>query len=184
MNLLLVDDEPYVLESLRRLLADEPYDIHTACGAEEGLALCTEHPMGVVVSDERMPGMSGTEFLSIVRERFPGVVRILLTGHASVESAMRAVNDGGIYRFLTKPWDDLELVLALRSAFDKYELEQQNRRLLAAVRTYLRTLRAIEHRHPGITTVHKDESGAFVLPEITDEELAAEIERCTTTDRQ
>lgn len=184
MNLLLVDDEPYVLESIRRLLADEPYVIHTACDAEEGLALCAEHPMGVVISDERMPGMPGSEFLSIVRERFPGVVRILLTGHASVESAMRAVNDGGIYRFLTKPWDDLELVLALRSAFEKYELEQQNRRLLAAVRTHLRTLRAIEHRHPGITTVHKDESGAFVLPDITDEELAAEIERCNTTDRQ
>ncbi|WP_298433011.1 response regulator [Geobacter sp.] len=177
-RLLLVDDEPGVLAALRRSLMDDPYEIAVAESGEEGLVQLESFRPMVVISDERMPGMDGSAFLAAVRERRPETVRIMLTGHASVDAAMRAVNGGEIYRFFTKPWDDLELRLALRAAFEKYRLEEENRRLLATVRRQSQELRGLERRFPGITTVERDEQGAFLLPELSEEEIAAEIERC------
>lgn len=177
-RLLLVDDEPGVLAALRRSLVDEPYEIASAESGEEGLRLAESFRPLVVISDERMPGMGGAAFLAAVRELRPETVRIMLTGHASIEAAMRAVNDGGIFRFFIKPWDDLELNLAIRSAFEKYELEEENRRLLATVRRQSRELKALEGKFPGITSLERDERGVFILPDLTDEEISAEIERC------
>lgn len=179
-TLLLVDDEPCVISSLRRALADEPYDILTAGSGQEGLALCAGHWIGVVVSDERMPGMGGGEFLAAVRERHPETIRIMLTGHASIDATMRAVNEGEIYRFFTKPWNDLELRLALRSAFDRFVLEEENRRLLRTVKRQYRELSALERKYPGITEVEKDENGILILPEVADEDLNRIIERCNS----
>lgn len=176
--LLLVDDEPCVISSLRRALADEPYEILTAGNGQEGLAVCAEHRVGVVVSDERMPGMGGAEFLAAVRERHPETIRIMLTGHASVDATMRAVNEGEIYRFFTKPWDDLELRFALRSAFDRFVLEEDNRRLLRTVKRQSQELSALERKYPGITDVAKDADGILILPEISVEDINKVIERC------
>ncbi|ABB33680.1 response regulator receiver protein [Geobacter metallireducens RCH3] len=177
-TLLLVDDEPFVINSLRRALADEPYEILTAGSGQEGLALFAEHRVGVVVSDEKMPGMGGAEFLAAVRERYPETIRIMLTGHASIDATMRAVNQGEIYRFFTKPWDDLELRFALRSAFDRLVLEEDNRRLLRTVKRQSQELSALEQKYPGITDVEKDADGALVLPEISVEDINNFIERC------
>lgn len=177
-TLLLVDDEPSVLQSLRRALADEPYEILTAGSGAQGLAVCAEHQVGVVVSDERMPGMNGAAFLAAVKEQQPETIRIMLTGHASIDATMRAVNEGEIYRFFTKPWDDLELMLALRSAFEKLELEEENRRLLRTVKRQYRELIALEQKYPGITDVERDEDGTLILPEVSDEDLIKIIERC------
>lgn len=103
-RILLVDDEPNVLRSYRRGLAFE-YDVETACGGTAGLELITnaKEPFAVVVSDMRMPEMDGSEFLSQVRQKSPGTSRILLTGHADLKDAVAVVNEGGIFRFLTKP---------------------------------------------------------------------------------
>lgn len=177
-TLLLVDDEPLVISSLRRALADEPYEILTAGSGREGLALCAEHKVGVVVSDERMPGMGGAEFLAAVKERYPETIRIMLTGHASVDATMRAVNKGEIYRFFTKPWDDMELRFALRSAFDRLMLEEENRRLLRTVKCQYQELSVLENKYPGITGVEKDEQGVLILPEVLDEDINKIIERC------
>ncbi|WP_298272723.1 response regulator [Geobacter sp.] len=177
-TLLLVDDEPNVIQALRRALAEEPYEILTAGSGPEGLAVCAEHRIGVVVSDERMPGMDGAGFLAAVRERYPETIRIMLTGHASVDATMKAVNQGEIYRFFTKPWNDLELRLALRSAFDKFALEEENRRLLSTVKRQYQELSALELKYPGITDVEKDETGTLILPNVSDEDLNKIIEKC------
>ena len=86
-----------------------------------------QHDIKVVISDERMPGTSGSEFLSMIRRDFPHVVRIMLTGYASIDAAMKAINEGEIYRFFMKPWDDYELKVNVRTAIDKFNLEEELR---------------------------------------------------------
>lgn len=182
-RILLVDDEEYILHALQRALADEPYRIHAARGAEEALRLLGEWRFKVVMSDERMPGMGGSELLGIVRQQYPDTVRILLTGHASVESTMRAVNSGEIYRFFTKPWNDAELLLALRSAVEKHDLEAENRRLLQKVQDQSLELRLMERRYPGITRLERDARGNFLLDESEEPDLEKILAECEAESR-
>jgi two-component system probable response regulator PhcQ len=177
-GILLVDDEPNVISALERALLDEPYTIYSAESGEKGLELLSRTKVKVIVSDERMPGMGGAEFLSRVKELHPPVVRIMLTGQASVESTMKAVNKGEIYRFLIKPWDDTELILSLRSAVEKYDMEEENRRLLRTVKRQSQEIKMLEKRFPGISAMHKDDSGTFVLPDISDDEVEKIIAEC------
>lgn len=170
-SILLVDDEPNVLSALKRALMDEPYQILTATSGEEGLTCLQDHPVTVVLSDERMPGIGGAEFLAQVKEKYPATIRMMLTGHASLESTMKAVNSGEIYRFFTKPWTDTDLILALRSAVEKHDLEEENRRLLKTVVRQSQELRDLEKKFPGITESEKDAMGRYVLPEISEEEV-------------
>jgi two-component system, probable response regulator PhcQ len=177
-RILLVDDEPNIISSLQRVLLEEPYEIISAGSAEEGLKLLETTRFKVVISDERMPGMGGAEFLSIIRNSHPETVRILLTGYASLEAAMEAVNGGEIYRFFMKPWDDLQLILAIRSAVERYDLEEENRRLLGIVRRQARELKVIEERFPGISSIERDEDGSITLPEMSDEEMEQIRKQC------
>jgi two-component system, probable response regulator PhcQ len=177
--ILFVDDEPNVLSALQRVFIDEPYVIHAAESGEKGLDLLAADRFKVVISDERMPGMGGAEFLSFVRDRHPHVARILLTGFASLEATMKAVNDGEIYRFFTKPWDEYQLKLAVRSAIERYDLEEENRRLLLTVKRQAIELRSLEEKYPGISRVDKTQTGSYVIPDIPDEELDCVIRECT-----
>lgn len=169
--ILLVDDEQNVLSALKRELVEEPYEIVTALSGEEGLNLVASHTFKVIISDERMPGMDGASFLAAAKEISPQSVRFMLTGHASIDATMRAVNSGEIYRFFTKPWNSIELKQAILSAIEKYDLEDENRRLLKVVKRQSQELRALEIHHPGISSMRKDKEGAFVLPEISDDEI-------------
>jgi two-component system, probable response regulator PhcQ len=177
---MLVDDESNVLSALTRALIDEPFDILTASSGSQALELMEGRSVKAIVSDERMVGMQGSELLAEVKRRSPETVRILLTGHASLDAAMRAVNVGEIYRFFLKPWDDSELSFALKSAIEKYDLEAENRRLLATVKSQALEIRVLEKRYPGISRVQKNEEGTFVLPDIAEEELSRIIEECET----
>jgi len=177
-KILIVDDEANVLSALNRSLFDEPYQILTETSAEEALESMKLHPFKVVISDERMAGMQGSEFLARVQELYPETVRILLTGHATLEAAIRAVNQGGIYRFFTKPWDDMELKFAVRSAVEKFDLEAENRRLLDTIRKQALELKVLEKRYPGITRLEKDRQGSFVLPDIPEDEISRLIDEC------
>jgi len=116
-TLLLVDDEPNILSSLSRLLRREGYTILTASSPIEAFELLAKHPTQVVISDQRMPEMSGTEFLSRVRQLYPDTVRLVLTGYTDLDSVTGAINQGAIYKFLTKPWDDDQLREQIREAF-------------------------------------------------------------------
>jgi len=93
-KVLIVDDEPTITDLLKDALANEPYDILSAASAEEALPILDREQVDVVISDEKMPGMSGSEFLAIVRQEYPDTVRMILTGHGSLESAIRAINEG------------------------------------------------------------------------------------------
>jgi two-component system probable response regulator PhcQ len=177
-RILLVDDETSVLSALKRALFDEPLDIVTSTSAEEALELMKEQRFKVVISDERMIRMQGSEFLSLVREAHPLTVRIMLTGHATLEAAMKAVNNGEIYRFFSKPWDDHDLKFAIRSAIEKFDLEAENQRLLATVKEQSLEIKVLEKRYPGITRVEKNSRGVFVLPDISDEDISTMLAEC------
>jgi len=112
---LFVDDEPQILNGFRDILRKEPYDLLLASSASEALLLLSQHQVDVVVSDERMPVISGSEFLERVRRGYPGIVRIMLTGQASLEVSVQAINDG-LYRFLGKPIPSQELCRVIRAA--------------------------------------------------------------------
>lgn len=141
--LLIVDDEVGVLRSLKRLLRKENYQIVTATGGAEGLALLEKHTVQVVLSDQRMPEMMGTAFLRQVKERYPDTVRVMLSGYAEVHSILDSINQGEIYRFLPKPWNEEELKVTLRQCFERYDLMRQNRELVGQVQQQNETLRSL-----------------------------------------
>ncbi|MDP4535341.1 EAL domain-containing protein [Alkalimonas collagenimarina] len=126
-HLLLLDDEENILSALKRVLRKENYQVCTATNAEQAFELLALHDIQVVVSDQRMPGMSGTEFLSKVKAMYPDTVRLVLSGYTDLKSVTAAINEGAIYKFLTKPWDDQQLREEIRMAFlhqDKLMQEQ------------------------------------------------------------
>ena len=128
-TLLLLDDEENILTSLNRLLRRDGYHILKATSAAEAFELLAEHPVGVIVSDQRMPEMNGTEFLRRVKQIYPDTVRMVLSGYTDLKSVTDAINEGAVYRFLTKPWDDDLLRASIQEAFQRYELAQDNQRL-------------------------------------------------------
>lgn len=128
-TILFVDDEDNVLNSLRRIFLDENYKIRTASSAQKALAILEQEPVQLVVSDHRMPGMTGAELLTLVREKYPETIRIMLTGYADVNSIMGAVKDGAVYKFITKPWNDEDLRLTVALALQQFVLIHENRRL-------------------------------------------------------
>lgn len=115
-TILIVDDEPKVFHALRRTLHREPYEVLFAEDAEEALALMGQHEVDVVISDENMPGMTGTAFLGRVRQQWPDTVRFMLTGNARLDVTLHAINEAGIQRFFTKPCDEADLIVAIRDA--------------------------------------------------------------------
>lgn len=117
-DVLLVDDDENLLRGISRALRKESYRVWTARGAEEALAIVKSRPVGVVVSDERMPGASGTELLAWIAQNCPEVVRVIMTGHTTPETTMRAVNEGRVFRYFTKPLDTDELAKAISDGLD------------------------------------------------------------------
>jgi two-component system, NtrC family, sensor kinase len=134
-RILFVDDEPNVLRAIERLFLDEEYEVLTAPSGDEGLrVLESASPVPVVVSDYRMPGMNGVSFLREVCRRWPGTVRIVLSGFADTAAVVAAINEGQIFRFVPKPWDDHELKEAVASALDRHDRQQDRRRPAEASR--------------------------------------------------
>lgn len=166
-KILFVDDEPALLEGIRNALRRQPYDVMTATSAVEALELLAHGNFDVVVSDERMPGMSGSQFVGFVRERHPEVVRIMLTGQASLESAIHAVNQGEVFRILLKPCHPVELAQTIQNAIELKELRTQSSILLAETRRRGAIIQNLEKRHPGISGHDIDTAGVI---HIDDEE--------------
>jgi two-component system NtrC family sensor kinase len=142
-KLLLVDDEEFVLKSLRRVLKRGPWTIETAANGEQGLEVLETFQPEVVVSDFRMPGMSGVEFLSEVKRRAPKAQRIMLTGQADPQAVEEAINQSEIFRFLSKPWNEAQLVLTVHSAFEHHRLLAENEQLYRLSRQQNEELREL-----------------------------------------
>ena len=162
-KILLVDDEPHVTEALKRTLHREPYEVLSANSAKEALQILAREPIAVVITDERMPGMQGAEFLAVVYRDYPETVRIMLTGHANLDLAMRAINEGQIYRFLMKPCNEQEIRITIRQAVQQKELAEKSRQLLQKVKQQDRVLNRLEKDHPGITKVERDSTGTIII---------------------
>jgi len=128
-TLLLVDDEENILNSLRRVLRGEPYTVLTAGGGEQALKLLQEHQVDLVISDARMPGMDGPTLLAEVQQRWPNCLRILLTGYSDITMTTKAINQGQIYRYISKPWNDEELRGIIRQAMALQHSERERERL-------------------------------------------------------
>ncbi len=171
-RILVVDDEINICNALRRSLRKEGYEILVANEPAQGLEILKTQKVDLVLSDHLMPNMTGLEFLTIVRDRHPDTVRILLTGHADMDTAIKAINDGQVYRFLTKPWDDVELKVTLYLAFEHLDLEREHRQLLTTVRRQADLIKDLETQYPGIGSLRRDADGAILLD---DDQMAAAV---------
>src|SRR5512144_2022416 len=132
-TLLVVDDDDNVRRALRRVLRRARCRVLDAADGAAALALLAAEPVQVVVSDYRMPGMNGVEFLRAVKERWPRIQRVLLTGQADSTASEEAVNQSAIFRFIWKPWDDGHLLITIQSAIDQFWIGEENARLQALV---------------------------------------------------
>nr|WP_315259986.1 EAL domain-containing protein [uncultured Duganella sp.] len=170
-SLLLVDDEVNIISALKRLLRPEGYDIHTANSGEQGLEVLAQRPIDVIMSDQRMPGLNGADFLRQARILRPDTIRIMLSGYTELQSVTDAVNEGAIYKFLTKPWNDEQLRTHLADAFRLKEISDDNARLNMEVRNANHELASANRRmeqllHQMQRQIDRDEISLNVAREI------------------
>jgi DNA-binding NtrC family response regulator len=128
--ILVVDDEEEILHSLRGLLRRE-FDVHTAASGAEALELLKRQPVHVIMTDQRMPEITGVELLRRVQGDCPDAIRMVFTGYSDIKAVIEAVNQGGIFRYITKPWDPEELQAVLRQACEAYDQIVERKQLLA-----------------------------------------------------
>jgi len=168
----LVDDEPNILSALRRLLKPQGWEIHTYDTVESALGGLLEHDYAVIVSDYQMPSADGVTYLQFAKQRQPDAIRLVLSAYGDRNSMIKAINQAEVYRYLSKPWDDYELVASIKSAIDLYQLKTENRRLRDELDTQKAMIRAreaellrLETDHPGITRVLRDTDGSVLISE-------------------
>ncbi len=139
-HLLLIDDEVANLQKLQRTFIDQ-YSVHLAQSGQEALDLLRQHPIDAIITDQKMPNMTGIEFLEESSKIYPDVVRIVLTGYTEVDDLIAAINMGKVHKYITKPWEPEELRLALREALEKMELKRENERIAAELQRVNEKLR-------------------------------------------
>lgn len=148
IKILCVDDEQNVLNSLKRLFLDNNYTILTATSGQEGLKILEHEHVQLVISDYRMPAMNGVEFLRKVYKQWPNTVRIVLSGYADTAAIVGAINEGHIYKFIPKPWNDDELKVTLSNALERYFLFKKNAELVSEIETLYKKMKAIIEEKP------------------------------------
>jgi signal transduction histidine kinase len=132
-HLLVIDDEVDITKSLFRQFRRK-YVVHTATNGNDALKIMEENPIHVVLSDQRMPGMTGVDFFSKIKNKYPDALKMILTGYSDIEAVVGAINEGQVFRYLTKPWSPVELELAIKEAFEKHELITRNKKLLTQLK--------------------------------------------------
>ena len=185
-NILLVDDETHITDALSRHFPKQTFEVFKATSAAAAYEILERHSIDVVVSDERMPGESGAEFLSNVRRRFPKAIRIMLSGQANLEAAIRAINEGEVYRFFLKPCDPTDLIFTIRRALEHQRLTEKSWALLREFRTQAALLEA--NQAGRLLEVQRDESGAVIIDdghsEDSVDDLLKEIDGSLARERQ
>ena len=167
-KILIVDDEPNVLKSLARLL--KQYEPITAGSGEEALLLAENQVFDLVISDYRMPGINGIDFLILFKRMQPDAIRIVLTGFADLEGAQHAINEAQVFRFINKPWSNLEILNVVQNGLAHKQMLMENRALADQVRAQQKLLdekdaiiKALEAEEPGITKVNWAQDGSIIL---------------------
>ncbi len=164
-TVLIVDDQELIRDLLEDALQRERFTVLSAASAEQALAVLESHPVDVVISDEVMPGMAGSDFLAIVRQKYPETIRMILTGHARIDSAIKAINEGEVFRFFTKPCNVVDLMVSIKQGLNQKELERENRRLLSLLKEKSAYEASLKQEHPEIFEVKRDASGAVIIDE-------------------
>jgi EAL domain-containing protein (putative c-di-GMP-specific phosphodiesterase class I)/CheY-like chemotaxis protein len=170
-TLLIVDDEENIVSSLRRLLRKDGYNIVTANSGPQGLQRMAECNVDVILSDQRMPGMTGVEFLRRAKELYPHTIRMVLSGYTELQSITDAINEGAIYKFLTKPWDDARVRAHIQEAFHQKEMADENRRLDREVQEANRELAEVNGRLQRLLEsqreqIHREETSLIIAREV------------------
>ena len=150
-TVLFVDDEVNILRTLCRIFADENYELLTAENAMEATKILEQKVVDLIISDQRMPGMSGLDFFEKTLPEYPNIIRIILTGQADLEMAIEAINKGCVYKFILKPWNNHDLLFTVKRALEQYDLIQENNSLTNELKKRDAILQQLEKQHPGIT---------------------------------
>ena len=171
-TILVVDDEKLILNSIKRVLRNENYHLLTAQSGNEGLMLLKEHDVQLVISDQTMPEMNGLDFLSRIKDEYPKILTIMLTGNAEIGVAIDAINEAGVYKFILKPWENTDLKITIRRALESLELVLERDKLLEQIQVRDTILKDLENEHPGISEIERDENGYIIS---ADDEPVPEI---------
>jgi CheY-like chemotaxis protein len=175
-SVLFVDDEPHVISALKRVFRTSGYQIFTANSGQAGLDILARHKVDVILADQRMPGMTGGEFLRLAKTRYPDTVRIVLSGYTELQSVTNAINEGAIYRFLAKPWEDDQLRQHVAEAFECKEIIDENQRLNLQLHTANAELAASNRQLRQAMELRQDRGGGIVelrrLPAATANQVA------------
>ena len=162
-TILVVDDEEFSIENIQRVLSDENYNIITVSNGQKGLDILKKHQVSMVICEYKIPLMNGLEFLEKVRIIYPDILTIMMTDHADIELAIKAINEAGVYKFLLKPWDDIDFKNTIKKTLESLQVIKKRDGLIRKVKTHEATLKDLEKRYPGITKVERDEDGC-ILP--------------------
>jgi len=138
-NLLIIDDELEITKSIARQFRKK-YKVFSAISAKEGIEIMEKEHIQVILSDQRMPEMTGVDFFSIIKDKYPDALKLLLTGYSDIEAVIGAINEGQVFRYVTKPWNPDELDAIVKEAFEKYELITNNRQLMLRLKESNQTL--------------------------------------------
>jgi two-component system response regulator HupR/HoxA len=143
-SILIIDDEPRSIETLKRIL-DEFFDVHTANSAKEALSVLEQEWIQVVLCDQRMPDVTGVELCAKIRKRWPEIIRMIISGYTDSEDIISAINEGGIYQYISKPWHPDDVIIKLKNAVELFDLHRKNERLAIELKLHPKTLKeAIE----------------------------------------
>ncbi|MDX2306032.1 MAG: adenylate/guanylate cyclase domain-containing protein [Microscillaceae bacterium] len=172
-QILYVDDEPDNLtvfkSNFRRF-----YKVHTASSAGEGMEILRNHDVHVIITDQRMPEITGVEFLESIIDDFPDSIRMILTGFSDVEAIIKAINQGQVYRYITKPWDREELKITIDKALESFHLRKENKNLIASLKEANQNLeRKVQERTAEVNAQKKEIES--LLHNILPEEIAADL---------
>ncbi len=144
--ILIVDDEEFVRRALARALREGPYEVLEAEDAKSALQLLREKEVDVVISDLKMPGINGLSLLRIIKDHYPDVIRIMLTGFGDMDTAIKATNEAEIFRFFTKPWDRKELLNGLSQAMKIRRLKKENQKLINQLEEQLSLIKGLSQK--------------------------------------
>lgn len=164
-TILVVDDDEMFLEFVQRMLSGGNINITTATSGKQGLEILKKQEVSMVLSEYRMPLMNGLEFLGKVKIIYPEILTVLLTEHADIELAIRAINEVGVYKFFLKPLDDTDFKITIKRALESLQVIKERNILIQKVKSHEAMVMDLEKKYPGITKVERDEDGYILTNE-------------------
>ncbi len=164
-KILLVDDSQSTLNALKRVFKSEDYEVFTALSARDALSMLQNIDIDVLITDEGMPEATGSDLLLTINSQFKDLIKIMLTGTTDIDVIKSAINSGHIYKFFNKPWDDNELLMSIKQALQKKELERENKQQNDTSKKQEKPLQKLKKQHPGIAERNVDSNGCIIINE-------------------